>query len=219
MTETRRMNRRHVFKIAAGAALGGALACGGAGVIVSRRPAIEMPTASHPGDGKRILIAYASATGTTAEAAVDMGLALAEMGFAVDVRPAAAVDPADVPTYDGTIVGSAIRMGQPMREAMRLFASPTHRLREHLTACFILCMVVTGNTVEALQEARGYASPLADTVGAQHVGVFPGALLRERLSPLEGVMTNMMGATFGDHRDWDAMRAWAREFGAAVRDS
>ena len=211
------MKRRRFFKIAGGAALGGLVACGGIGVVASRKPEIEMPTASHPGAGKRILVAYASATGSTAESAAAMGEVLAKMGYAVDVRSAGEVQ--GVGEYDGVILGSAIRVGKPLAAAGKLVESHGKRLRERPTACFVLCMTAAEETPEARSEADLYPTPLAEAMGARHVGVFPGAILPERLSAIERTITKMVGSKVGDHRDWEAMRAWAREYGEIVHES
>lgn len=57
---------------------------------------------------ERILVAYATKAGSTAEVAEVIGQVLRETGATVDVLPARAVE--DLTPYRAVIIGSAVRM-------------------------------------------------------------------------------------------------------------
>jgi menaquinone-dependent protoporphyrinogen oxidase len=58
---------------------------------------------------KKLLIAYASKCGSTAEIAKSMGKVLLEKGFEVDILPVNQVKTME--GYDGILAGSAVRVG------------------------------------------------------------------------------------------------------------
>ncbi|MFW6056707.1 MAG: flavodoxin domain-containing protein, partial [Chloroflexota bacterium] len=66
-------------------------------------------------DNFRILVAYCSVHGSTAEIARGIALTLRRVGIDVDVMPAGEVT--DVGLYDSVIVGSAVYGGQWRKEA------------------------------------------------------------------------------------------------------
>jgi len=58
----------------------------------------------------RILIAYASATGSTVEVAAEIGKTLGGCGFSVDVRPIR--ENSKIEGYQAVLVGSAVQWGK-----------------------------------------------------------------------------------------------------------
>ena len=65
----------------------------------------------------KILVAYASRTGSTAEVAEAIGQTLAESGAQVDVLPVQ--DIKDLAPYRAVVAGSAIRGGKWLPEALQ----------------------------------------------------------------------------------------------------
>jgi menaquinone-dependent protoporphyrinogen oxidase len=63
----------------------------------------------------KILVAYATAAGSTGEAAEEIGKTLRAGGAAVDVRRAKEVT--DVSRYGAVVLGTGIRAGQVYNEA------------------------------------------------------------------------------------------------------
>ena len=90
------------------AGVGLALVAGGAPAF-SYQPPVDLPSPSFGGTaaGKRILVAYASKAGSTAEVAAFIARKLADAGLAVDLRRAKSVRSVD--GYRAVVVGSAIR--------------------------------------------------------------------------------------------------------------
>ena len=65
---------------------------------------------------KRVLVGYATGTGSTTGVAEAIGQTLSERGFAVDVRPMK--ERPAVEDYDAVVLGSAINGGQWLPEAV-----------------------------------------------------------------------------------------------------
>ena len=103
-----------------GAAAVGVTVCSGAGLVAALRPdppPIDLPSFSYGEQtGARVLIAYASATGSTVDIAAAIGRTLGERGFAIEVRPVKEKPPVD--GYQAVLVGSAVQGGSWLPEAV-----------------------------------------------------------------------------------------------------
>ena len=161
---------------------------------------------------KKILVAYASKAGSTVGVAEAIGKTLAESGASVDVREVKQV--ADLSPYHAVVVGSAIRGGKWLPEAMQFVQTHQATLAQKPFAAFLVCMTLTisndkyrGHVADFLRPVRALAKPVSE-------GLFAGALdiskvpsfrdrLKFRLSVAFGIWSE------GDHRDWNAIRAWA----------
>jgi menaquinone-dependent protoporphyrinogen oxidase len=163
----------------------------------------------------KILVAYASRTGSTAGVAEAIGQTLAESGAQVEVRPMKDVN--DLAPYQAVVVGSAIQGGQWLPEAMQFMQTHRAVLAQKPFAAFLVCMTLAmpnaskyrSGVAEWLEPVRALARPVSE-------GLFAGALdisqvpsfadrLKFRLSVALGAWQE------GDHRDWQAIRAWATE--------
>ena len=80
----------------------------------------------------RILVAYASQTGSTVGVAETVGKQLSVGGAIVDVRPVKEVT--DLNGYRAVVVGSAIHCGKWMPEAVKFVEANQDRLRRIPTA-------------------------------------------------------------------------------------
>jgi menaquinone-dependent protoporphyrinogen oxidase len=83
---------------------------------------------------QKILIAYATQAGSTAEIAEEIGDVLIAKGIAVDVLPVREVR--NLSPYRAVIVGSAVRVGKWQPEAVKFVARHQTRLAEIPTAFF-----------------------------------------------------------------------------------
>ena len=100
---------------------------------------------------KKILVAYASKCGSTGEVAEAMRKALCETGASVDVRLAKAVR--DVSGYQGVIVGSAIRLGQWLPEALQFIKRHQAALSRVPVAYFSVGSFLRDGTAKSRQDA------------------------------------------------------------------
>jgi menaquinone-dependent protoporphyrinogen oxidase len=162
-----------------------------------------------------ILVTYASRAGSTAGVAEAIGKTLAASGAQVEVR--AMQDVKDLAAYRAVVAGSAIQGGRWLQEAMHF--TQTHRatLAQKPFAAFLVCMTLAMPSAEKYRtHVATWLEPVRALVKPVSEGLFAGALdiskvssfrdrLKFRLSVAFGVWTE------GDHRDWNAICAWAAD--------
>jgi menaquinone-dependent protoporphyrinogen oxidase len=158
---------------------------------------------------EKILVAYATRTGTTQEVAQAIGEVLAEKGAAVDVRNVREID--DPTTYQALVLGSGVRAGNLMPEAVEFVEANQRALEQMPAAYFVVCATLQEDTEENRQVVAGYLDPLRELVEPVTEGLFAGAIERSKLSLPLRLMLKAMKAEDGDWRDWDAIRTWAAE--------
>lgn len=164
----------------------------------------------------KILVAYASRTGTTVGVAEAIGKTLAESGAEVDVR--AMADVKDLIPYDAVVAGSAIQGKQWLPEAMQFMQTHQAALRQKPFAAFLVCMTLAMKKGDYRAEVANWLQPVRVLAKPVSEGLFAGALdislvptFRDRLMFRISVVTGVWSE--GDHRDWAAIRAWAESVG------
>jgi menaquinone-dependent protoporphyrinogen oxidase len=167
----------------------------------------------------RVLVVVATKHGATrgiAEAVVgDLAESTAgrEMGLTAVLQEAEhAPGPAG---FDAVLVGSAVYVGRWREPARDWVSAHAAALRERPVWLFSSGPI--GAPPFPPDEPHD-VHPLAQLIGARGHRVFPGRLDRDLLSVGERAMVTAMRAPLGDFRDWDAVRAWAVEIAAALRD-
>lgn len=192
------------------AAAVGVTACGGLALAASDQPGIDLPTSTF-GEynmNNRILIAYASKAGSTAEVAVRLGEDLGKQNASVDVLPISKV--ADLSPYQAVILGSAIRVGKILPEAMAFIEKNQTALQQKPFHLFILCMTLEKDTEEDRKTVSAYLDPVRALVKPASEGLFAGAMNLAKLPFIERVMITLMKAPTGDFRRWDQIQAWGQ---------
>jgi menaquinone-dependent protoporphyrinogen oxidase len=155
----------------------------------------------------KILVAYASRTGSTGEVAEAIGQVLCEAGAAVDVRSAKEVT--DLSPYRAVIVGSAIRVGKWLPEVLRFVERHGEALSRMPVAYFAVCLTLKEDTEENRREVSAYLDPVCEIVQPVDVGLFAGAMDYSKLPFILRLVMKAMKSPKGDFRDWEAIRAWA----------
>jgi menaquinone-dependent protoporphyrinogen oxidase len=147
-----------------------------------------------------------------------VGKTLAENGAQVEVRPMK--DVTDLAPYGAVVAGSAIQEGRWLPEAMQFMQTHQAALAQKPFAAFLVCMTLAMKNVQYHRVVVDWLEPVRALVKPVSEGFFAGALdirkvpsLRKRLMFRISVATGVWSE--GDHRDWNAIRAWANDL--AVR--
>ncbi len=161
----------------------------------------------------KILVTYASRTGSTAEIAEAIARALVEGGAQVDVLPMQSVN--DLTPYQAIVAGSAIRKSKWLPEAVQFVRTHQSTLMHKPLAMFTVCITLAMGTGEQYRSAvQGWVAPIRSLIRPVSEGLFAGRLdfgklpfnwdtLLFRISVALGIFPR------GDHRDWSAIRTWA----------
>jgi menaquinone-dependent protoporphyrinogen oxidase len=131
-------------------------------------------------------------------------------------------DVKDLSPYQAVVAGSAINAGAWLPEAMQFVQANQAELRCKPFAAFLVCMTLTMKNGEQyrssvshwLAPVRALVKPVSEGLfaGGLDIGKLPSfsARLKFRLSVLSGVWKE------GDHRDWEAIRAWSAALPAVL---
>ena len=137
----------------------------------------------------KVLIVYASRAGSTGEVAKAIGQTLSEAGASVDVRSVA--DENDLGNYQAVIVGSAIRMGRWLPEAVDFVKKHRDELSRMPTAYFVVCSTMKDDTPDNRRKVLAYLDPVrkaAPNIEPVDIGLFAGVMDFSKLSFMDKSM-------------------------------
>jgi menaquinone-dependent protoporphyrinogen oxidase len=168
----------------------------------------------------RALIAYATANGSTRAIAEALAVSLAESGPDVDLREVS--DVASLNGYDAVVLGSPLHDGAWLPEARSFLKDNRAALSKRPLWLFSVGAVGATSSAygkrssavmrkmrrdpRAIIEAKSELDPKG-----HHV--FAGVLEQESWSRMSSRTFKLFGGTWGDHRDWEDIRAWASAIG------
>ena len=191
--------------------------------LETRQPAVKFHESGTEKDTRmknRILIAYGTRCGSTGGVAESIGQVLSTTGTAVDVRLVKDVN--DLSPYQAVIVGSAIRMGKWLPEAVEFVKTHQDTLSRLSVAYFAVCLAMKDDTAENRRKALGYLDPVCKQfpqVKPVDIGLFAGAVDYKKLSFTYSLILKVKGAPEGDFRNWVAIRTWAAGVSPALDTS
>jgi menaquinone-dependent protoporphyrinogen oxidase len=119
----------------------------------------------------------------------------------------------NISSYQGVIIGSPIYMGKWMSEAVDFVKENRDILRRVPVAYFLVGMTLARHP-EKRAEALSYMDltlKAVPEIKPVDIGTFAGALNYHNLSWINKKILKSKGSPEGDFRDWNAIRAWARE--------
>jgi menaquinone-dependent protoporphyrinogen oxidase len=159
-----------------------------------------------------VLVAVASKHGSTHDIAGAIAGELRSAGLGVDLHDMEEVT--DLAGYSAAVLGSAIYMGNWLGEARRFVEQHAAEL-----AALPVWLFSSGPLGEDDPTPHGEPEGVPPLVAATHARdhrVFVGKLDPHELGLGEKLIAKAVHAPAGDFRDWDAIRAWAREIAAAL---
>jgi menaquinone-dependent protoporphyrinogen oxidase len=166
----------------------------------------------------RILVTYASRTGSTVGVAEAIGRTLAASGAQVDVLPMHEVK--DLAPYQAVVAGSAIQNKQWLPEAMQFVRDHRAELSRKPFAAFLVCMTLAMRNGESYRPfVAEFLDPVRALVNPISTGLFAGMLNISQIPSWSDRVKFRMSVMFGawkegDHRDWNAVQAWATDLKA-----
>ena len=212
MSKTTRLTRRRFLMLAGGTVGATALACGGLVVLGNQPPPVQFVESScgkEQNMGNKILVAYSSVCGSTGEVAATIGQELCAAGATADVR--LAKDVRDLSPYRAVVLGSAIRAGRWLPEAVKFVETHQARLSQMPVAYFVVCLTMKDDTPENRQTVAAYLDPVRAKVKPVSEGLFAGVLDVRKLAFIPKLIMQGMKMPEGDFRNWQAIRTWTSE--------
>ncbi len=183
---------------------------------------------------KKVLVAYASMSGSTIEVSRAVGAELASRGLQAEVLPLDKV--ASLDGYEAIVLGAPMAMGWH-RSAVRFLEQHREELKNKPLAVFVMALSLTWSgeqqvgDVPACVDARlgkpprtpgrpslkeshcqidRYAAPILKAARPVSMGFFGGKLDYSRLSLFPRLFVKLViGAPEGDRRDWQLIKGWA----------
>ncbi len=156
---------------------------------------------------RRILVAYASKLGSTAEIAQVIGHMLEKNGADADIHMVTNVHGLD--DYEAVVLGSAIRDGRPLPEVLRFVETHREALQRMPVALFIVCLTMRNDTEANRQVVDRYIEPLMNQLQPVDVALFAGRLDPKSIAPLTRLKLKLMRLPPGDFRKWYVISDWA----------
>jgi len=165
----------------------------------------------------KVLVAYASKYGATAEIAEKIGQVLGQAGLATDVLPVSHVS--GLTGYTAVVLGSAIYIGQWRKEAVNFLARHEKELAKRPVWLFSSGPAGEGDIVELMD---GWRFPkaqqaIADRIRPCEITIFHGKVELQKLNFIERWLLNNVHSPIGDYRDWPSIAAWAEEIAAELK--
>ena len=161
----------------------------------------------------KILITYASRSGSTAEIAEAIGERLTQGGIQIDVLPMQEVK--DLSAYWAVIAGSPIRNSKWLPEAIQFVETHRSMLSQKPFATFTVSITLAmSNTEQYRQAVTKWIQPVRAQVKPVSEGLFAGRLDFSKLPINWDTLKLRAVVALGifpkeDRRDWKAIHAWA----------
>ncbi len=201
--------RRFLRKGCITAAAVGITLIGGGALAMTYQPPFDKPELILGDETmqNRILVAYATKAGTTAEIAARIGETISQKNQTVDVLPISRVK--DLSGYSAVVIGSAIRMGSVLPEVKSFVEKNQAALGQKPFSMFVAGMTLNEDTEANRTAVSAYLDPIRAVVKPASEGLFAGVMDPQKVSFLDRLIIKALKTPLGDFRDWDKINAWA----------
>lgn len=156
---------------------------------------------------KKLLIAYGSRAGSTAEIANKIGEVFRQQEWEVEVLPVQVVQ--SVKDYQAVIVGTAVRISKVLPETIRFLKRFQKDLAAKPVSFFVSCLTMFKDDDTARQETMKFVQPMLKLKEPVDLALWGGAMFPEKVDGLWAVV--MRKAERADYRNWDKITDWANE--------
>ncbi len=164
----------------------------------------------------RVLIAFASKRGSTAEIADAVATTIREAGHIVDCRPADGVK--NLGPYDAVVLGSAVYMKRWRGDAKHFLRKHSKELAD--TPFWVFSSGPVGDPSKENSDRSWYEPPRvierAEALGLNGHTVFGGRMPTEPKGPIERTMVENTPSEYRDRRNWDEIRRWAQQVACEI---
>jgi len=157
---------------------------------------------------KKVLIAYASKTGTTVGVAEAIGKTLGGRGFSADVRPIK--EKPSLAGYQAALIGSSITGGKWQPEAVDYVRTNQAALRQIPLELFLVHFFFRGDSENDRKMREYFMEEIRPFLPQTPVTFFAGRFDRRTTGVgLPGALAALTPTI--DRRDWGKIRAWAEK--------
>ncbi len=165
----------------------------------------------------RVLVAYATKYGATAEIAEKIGQVILQAGLQTDVLPTDSIN--DLTPYKAIVLGSAVYVGQWRKDAVAFLEDNEKTMARMPVWFFSSGPTGDGDPAQLMQGWRfpEAQQPIADRIQPCGIAFFHGVLDLSKLSLGEKLLIKGIKAPVGDFRDWDAITSWAASIADALK--
>ncbi|MCK9578877.1 MAG: flavodoxin [Methanoregula sp.] len=157
----------------------------------------------------RILVAYATRNGSTAEIAQAVGKDLSATGLAVDVAEIKTIS--TLADYTAVVIGGPLYMGSVDGAVKKFVGKNSEQLQKLPVAAFAVGLAPKNPDPGAIEMAMDALKKSIDPVTPVSSVLFAGNLDPAKVNFVMRKFLEMAKIPAGDFRDWDAISAWARE--------
>ena len=158
---------------------------------------------------KRLCIAYVTKTNTTKEIAEEIGKIAREKEWTAKVLPLTAV--ADLREYDAVLIGAPINGMQWLPEANEFVEKHQKVLSERPTSYFLVSYLMNSGAQCWRKLIDKSLNKVSKIVSPFSIGKFDGRV-EDEFGAVPRLLFGVKKGTPLDLRDWDQIRAWAKEY-------
>lgn len=163
----------------------------------------------------KILITYATKTGTTKDAALEIGRVLVENGLKVDVLPITDINTLD--GYSAVIIGAPINGMRWVPEAVQFVEAHQKELTNVITAYFLVSYLLIEGREFWKKKIRTSLDKINEKVKPVKIGMFGGKVSSTFPVPFRLLFGVKKDAPI-DVQDLNTVRTWANELAALLNN-